>query len=222
MSLEPTFEIKPRYGLGTTIRDTIKKIWPKQVPDMDAEMLARLVFCFANNPENNGGDLSGAQDAIGICTPGLSRHYYNKRFWPERIESNDDEDVLAWLEEHLCMVPMFPRRTDCDLMAGKNITQQGVETLAKAADDCWKYIMQRDLVGFASSFLASFNAQTALFPGMIQSGVQEFIDRYSKRPGVMAWKVSGSGGGGYLVLVCHSHADFPAEAIELHIRRGKL
>lgn len=222
ISLEPTFEIKPRFGLGSTIRDTIKKIWPKQVPDMDSEMLARLIFCFANNPENNDGMLSGAQDAIGICVPGLARHYYNNRFWPERIESSDDEDILTWLENHLCMVPMFPRRLECDLMAGKSITKKGVETLAKAAEDCWMYIMQRDLDGFASSFLASFNAQKALFPGMIQSGVQEYIDKYSKRPGVLAWKISGSGGGGYLVLVCHSRADFPSGAVNLHIRREKL
>ena len=222
ISLEPTFGVKPRFGLGTTIRDTIKKIWPKQVPDMDPEMLARLVFCFANNPENNDGELSGAQDAIGICVPGLARHFYNQRFWPERIESNDDEGILSWIEEHLCMIPMFPRRPDCDLMEGKDITRQKVEALARAAEDCWEYIMQRDLSGFASSFLASFKAQTALFPGMIQPGVQEYIDKYSQMPGVLAWKMSGAGGGGYLVLVCQSHDAFPAGAIEIHIRRDKI
>ena len=222
ISLEPTFEVKPRYGLGTSIRNAIKKIWPKQMPDMDPEMLARLVFCFENNPEKNDGMLSGAQDAIGICTPGLSRHYYNQHFWPERIESNDDEGILTWLEDHLCMIPMFPRRPDCDLMASRNVTKEGVENLAKAAENCWKYIMDRDLNGFASSFLASFEAQTALFPGMIQPGVQEYIDKYSRIPGVLAWKISGAGGGGYLVLVCQSSSDFPAGAIEVYIRRGKI
>lgn len=222
ISLEPTFEIKPRYGLGSNIRDAIKKIWPKQVPDMDPEILARLVFCFENNPEKNDGMLSGAQDAIGICTPGLSRHYYNQHFWPERIESNDDEGILTWLEDHLCMIPMFPRRPDCDLMASRNITNKGVENLAKAAENCWNYIMDRDLNGFASSFRASFEAQIALFPGMIQPGVQEYIDKYSQMPGVLAWKMSGSGGGGYLVLVCQSRADFPTGAIEVYIRRGKI
>ena len=222
ISLEPTFEVKPRYGLGTSIRNAIKKIWPKQVPDMDPEMLARLVFCFENNPEKNDGMLSGAQDAIGICMPGLARHYYNQHFWPERIESNDDEGILTWLEDHLCMIPMFPRRPNCDLMAGRNITQQGVENLAKAADNCWKYIMDRDLNGFATSFLASFEAQTALFPGMIQPGVQEYIDKFSKIPGVLAWKMTGAGGGGYLALVCQSRSNFPEGAIEIHIRRDDM
>ena len=120
------------------------------------------------------------------------------------------------------MIPMFPRRPDCDLMASRNITNKGVENLAKAAENCWNYIMDRDLNGFASSFRASFEAQIALFPGMIQPGVQEYIDKYSQMPGVLAWKMSGSGGGGYLVLVCQSRADFPTGAIEVYIRRGKI
>lgn len=33
---------------------------------MDPEMLARLVFCFENNPEREDGHISGAQDSIGI------------------------------------------------------------------------------------------------------------------------------------------------------------
>ena len=36
---------------------------------MDPEMLARLVFCFENNPERHDGIISGAQDSIGICVP---------------------------------------------------------------------------------------------------------------------------------------------------------
>ena len=30
---------------------------------MDPEMLARLVFCFENNPERHDGIISGAQDS---------------------------------------------------------------------------------------------------------------------------------------------------------------
>ncbi len=77
---------------------------------MDPETLAKLVFCFENDPERSDGIISGAQDAIGICVPGLCRHYYNNRFWPERIEICSDEAVLSWLEAHLVMIPMEPRR----------------------------------------------------------------------------------------------------------------
>ena len=72
-------------------------------------MLARLVFCFENHPERTTDLVSGAQDAIGICMPGLTRHYYNNHFWPDKIETCSDEDILSWLENHICMIPIDPR-----------------------------------------------------------------------------------------------------------------
>ncbi len=219
ISLEPTFEIRDRCGLSTSTRNMIRKIWPYSLPNMDSEMLAKLVFCFENDPERSDGITSGAQDSIGICVPGLCRHYYDNRFWPEKIETCQDEAVLKWLEEHLCLIPMFPRRPGCSVVAGKDITEAKVKALAKAADACWSAILKMDLDGFASAFKASFEAQVAMFPAMIQPGVPEYIDRYSQMPGVLAWKMPGAGGGGYLVLVCSSRDTFPEGAIEITIRR---
>lgn len=110
ISLEPTFEVRDRCGLSTSTRKMIQKIWPVKLPKMDPEMLARLVFCFENNPERHDGIISGAQDSIGICVPGLVRHYYDNNFWPEKIESTQDEMTLRFLEGHLVMIPMEPRR----------------------------------------------------------------------------------------------------------------
>ena len=70
ISLEPTFEVRDRCGLSTSTRKVIQKIWSVKLPKMDPEMLARLVFCFENNPERHDGIISGAQDSIGICVPG--------------------------------------------------------------------------------------------------------------------------------------------------------
>ena len=173
ISLEPTFEIRDRCGLSTSTRNMIRKIWPYQLPNMDPEMLAKLVFCFENDPERTDGIISGAQDSIGICIPGLCRHFYNGRFWPEKIESCRDEAVLKWLESHLCMIPMFPRRPGCSVVEGKDITKPKVEALAAAADACWNAILARDLDAFAAAYKASFEAQSAMGPAMIQPGVQE-------------------------------------------------
>ena len=85
ISLEPTFEVRDRCGLSTSTRNMIQKIWPVKLPKMDPEMLARLVFCFENNPEREDGHISGAQDSIGICVPGLCRHYYDNNFWPKKM-----------------------------------------------------------------------------------------------------------------------------------------
>ncbi len=237
VSLEPTFEVRERCGLSTSTRNMIMKIWPYQLPNMDPEVLAKLVFCFENDPERSDGIISGAQDSIGICVPGLCRHYYNNRFWPEKIEMCQDEQVLSWLESHLVMIPMEPRRPGCSVVEGKDITEPKVKALAQAADDCWNAIMAMDLKGFAKAYSDSFNAQIAMFPGMVcpsfkfqvsgfkGSEVQEFIDKWSKVPGVLAYKMSGAGGGGYLACVVDDAATFAQthpEAISLTIRRPGL
>ena len=146
---------------------------------MDPEMLARLVFCFENNPERHDGIISGAQDSMGICVPGLVRHYYDNNFWPEKIESTQDEMTLRFLEDHLVMIPMEPRRPGCSVVEGKDITPEKVKALADAADACWKAIL--------------------------------------------AWKMPGAGGGGYLALVVKDSLKFAEnhdEAIHLQIRRA--
>ena len=221
ISLEPNFEVRERCGLSTSTRNVIKRIWPYQLPNMDPEMLARLVFCFENHPEREDGIISGAQDAIGICVPGLCRHYYDNHFWPEKIETCNDESILQWLENHLVMIPMEPRKPGCSVVEGKDITEPKVKVLAKAADDCWNAIMHKDLQAFASAYKASFEAQVAMFPAMIQGCVQSYIDAYKDK--VLTYKMPGAGGGGYLACVVEDAESFTSEhpeAIRLTIRRS--
>ena len=135
------------------------------------------------------------------------------------------------------MVPMEARRPGCSVVEGKDITEPKVKALTKAADDCWNAIMNRDLQGFASAYMASFDAQVAMFPGMVnpveslelkvESGksVIEYIKEYSAMPGVLAWKMPGAGGGGYLACVVENAEKFAkehSEAIRLTIRRAGM
>ncbi len=238
ISLEPTFEIRERCGLATSTRKMIQKIWPVKLPKMDPETLARLVFCFENNPERKGLHISGAQDAIGICVPGLCRHYYDNNFWPKKIESTTDEMTLRFLEQHLVLVPLDPRQPGCSVVEGKDITPQKVKALSDAADACWNAILAHDLTAFASAYKASFEAQISMFPSMVtpmifdpdgnsslltpHSSLQPEIHYWLSMTDVLATKFPGAGGGGYLALVvtdsktfCIDHPD----AIELYIRR---
>ena len=233
ISLEPTFEVRDRCGLSTSTRNMIQKIWPMKLPKMDPEMLARLVFCFENNPEREDGHISGAQDSIGICVPGLCRHYYDNNFWPKKIESTNDEMTLRFLEDHLVMVPMEPRKPGCSVVEGKDITPVKVRALADAAEACWKAIQTRKLEAFAAAYKASFEAQVAMFPGMVAPTyighpeldnryVAETVAYYSAMDDVLAWKMPGAGGGGYLALVVKDVKQFVAqhpESFEIHIRR---
>lgn len=225
ISLEPSFEIRERCGLSTSTRNVIKRIWPYQLPNMDPETLARLVFCFENHPEREDGIISGAQDAIGICVPGLCRHYYDNHFWPEKFEFCEDEKVLQWLENHIVMVPMDPRMPGCSVVEGKDISESKVMNLAHAAVNCWDAIMRMDLNDFAAAYKASFEAQIAMFPAMVQGCVQRFIDEYSALDDVLAWKMPGAGGGGYLACVVKDRTQFVQahpEAIEIKIRRSGM
>lgn len=215
-SIEPTVEFMERGGMSTSTRNAARKIWPYELPDYNEEMLARLLFCFENNPENKG-HISGAQDAIGICMTGVTRHYYDGHYWPSKIEQCHDEAVLGWLEQHIVLVPMFPRRPGCSVVEGKNITPDKVKALTDASDRCWAAMLNRDLNGFAEAFRDSFRAQIAMFRSMMQPGVQEFIDRYKHT--ALAYKMLGAGGGGHLALVLPDQAVRTPEMIPVAIRR---
>ena len=236
ISLEPTFEVRDRCGLSTSTRKVVQKIWPVRLPKMDPETLARLVFCFENNPERDDGFVSGAQDAIGICVPGLCRHYYNNHYWPEKVEYTNDEMTLRFLEQHLVMIPLEPRKPGCSVVEGKDITPEKVKALADAASACWEAILAKDLTAFAAAYKASFEAQISMFPGMVTptifdpSGVKSpykgdlegLIEFWLNQNDVLALKFPGAGGGGYLALVVNDSKAFCAhhpEAFGLQIRR---
>lgn len=214
ISLEPTMEFETRCGMSTSTRNAMKKFWPYQLPDYDPEMTAKLAFCFENEPGEDKKHISGAQDSIGICMPGLTRHYYDKTYWPLKIESCHDEEVLSWLESHICMVKMFPRRPDTVVDRETYINESNVRSLAEAANGCWDAIMRRDLDAFAKYCAASFESQIRMFPKMMAEGVNDYIDRYKDK--ALAWKMPGAGGGGYLVLVCKTPLE---NAVRIKIRR---
>lgn len=215
ISLVPIIEYNERSGMSTSTRNAAKKIWPNQLPLEKPEKLAEILFRFENEPGNEL--ISGAQDAIGICIPGLTRHYYNGKYWPEKIEKIYDEDILSWLEEHIYLVTLWPRPAGTDLLANTYITKENISGLAEASEMCWEAILKMDLQAFGKAFLASFEAQTALFPNMINEEIEAVISKY--KDSVLAWKLSGAGAGGYLVLI----SDKPVKnAMKVKIRRWML
>ncbi len=212
VSLEPVVEYNERSGMATSTRNSAKSLWPKQLPLDKPEKLAELLFRYENVPGKK--EISGAQDAIGICVPGISRHYYNKKYWPLHIETIDNEKTISWLEDRLYLVTLWPRPAGLALTENTAINETNVRSLAAAADGCWEGLVRHDLQKFAGFFKKSFEAQIRMFPSMMNKDIMAVIDRYRNR--VPAWKLSGAGGGGYLVLV----SEKPIEgAMKLKIRR---
>jgi cytidyltransferase-like protein len=212
ISLEPTHDFNFRSGMSTSTRKKAIELWKTALPSGDREQLAKVLFSFENPPGTK--EVAGSQDSIGLVFPGLNRSNYNGSYWPESIESNHDDAVLDWLEQHLYLVTLGPRQHDYSVLSDTRITPEGAKALSDAANLCWQAALQRDLHTFGRAIRQSFEAQVAMFPNMLDGGVMEMIDQYHDQ--ALGWKLSGAGGGGYLVLV----SEQPIErAIQLKIRR---
>jgi len=199
------------FGLAFPQKRAVE-LWQTEIPAGDFDKFARILFSYDNPPGTRC--FSGLQDAIGIVYPGLNRLDYCGDYWPEQIKSVDDESVLEWLEKHLYLIPLGVRNSNFNVFKGKQITTARVRRLATAADRCWSAILEKDIAKFGRFFRESFEAQIALFPAMATANVRAAIKLFSKA--ALGWKLSGAGGGGYLVLV--SEQEIPA-AIKIKIRR---
>lgn len=212
ISLEPTLAFNERSGMATSTRNSAIDLWGPRLPPGDPEKLAKILFCYDNPPGKKA--ISGSQDAIGIVMPGLNRAYYEGEYWPSFIEKVHDEATLQFVENALYLVPLGPREAGYDPLEGTNITVEGAKALSDAAENCWKAILRHDLKGFGLYFRRSFEAQVAMFPHMFNDLVGSLIDRY--RDVALGWKLSGAGGGGYLILI----ADHPIDGgLRIKIRR---
>lgn len=212
ISLEPIIEFNDRSGMASSSRRRAIELWQTDLPDGDLEKQAKILFAFENPPGTK--IFAGSQDAIGIVYPGLNRLDYAGEYWPEKITSLHEDKILRWLEQHLHLVPLGPREGDYDVFKNRDITAPKVAALAAAADACWHAILKMDAIDFGRRMRESFEAQVALFPEMSSPAIQNMIEQYS--PHALGWKLSGAGGGGYLVLVAEQPLD---GTLTLAIRR---
>jgi cytidyltransferase-like protein len=212
VSIEPTIDFNDRSGMASSTRRSAIDIWGPRLPAGDTEKLAKILFCYDNPPGTKY--ISGSQDTIGIVFPGLNIFYYEGQYWPKKIESVHDEMTLQFIEQALYLIPLGPRGPEYDVLENTRIDRQGAKALSDATYGCWEAILKHDIVKFGHYFRASFEAQIVMFPNMMNEMVAELIEEY--RNEALGWKLSGAGGGGYLILV----ADHPIEnAIRICIRR---
>jgi cytidyltransferase-like protein len=212
ISLEPVMGFNERSGMASSSRRRAIELWQTDLPEGDRVTLAKTLFAFENPPGTT--IFAGSQDAIGIVFPGLNRLDYDGQYWPEKITSQPDEKILKWIEQHLYLVPLGPRPSGFDVFKSKDIRPSKVRALAAAADGCWNAIQKMDVREFGRQFRASYEAQVAMFPQMTNPAINEMIGEYRAKS--LGWKLSGAGGGGYLVLVSPQPV---AGAIQLKIRR---
>ena len=215
ISIEPDLEFNDRSGMSSSTRKKAVELWHTDIPEGDPGLLARTLFCLENPPGTTY--VSGSQDAIGIVFPGLNRlDYAQGEYWPEKITPVQNPEVLDFIEQHLWFITLPPRDGAFNVLDRTNITADGARALAEAADGVWEALLARDINAFGRWYLASFEAQVAMFPLMKSRVVSETIEQY--RDKALGWKLAGAGGGGYLALV----SDQPVEnAIRIRIRRER-
>ena len=201
-SIEPIIEFNERSGMATSTRKKAIELWNYQLPMENPEKLAKILFRYDNDPGTK--DVSGSQDSIGIAMPGINRFYYDKgEYWPSSLETISDLSTIKWLEDRLYMVTLWPRPADFVVLENTNITFENVRKLTSAADKAWNGLVKKDIKIFSEGFNESFKAQITMFPKMMNQKISEVIDKY--RDIALSWKLSGAGGGGYLILISENN-----------------
>jgi len=211
ISLEPTIEFNERSGMASSTRRHARELWGVKIPPGNYEKLAKTLFCYDNPPGTK--IISGSQDAIGLVLPGLAYAYYDGEYWPNRIEHRLDEPLLSFVENALYLVPLGPRYADYDVLADTVFDHDHAKALADAADGHWEAILNQDIDKFGQTLRVGFEAQVAMFPHMMNERVAALIEEYRDR--ALGWKLSGAGGGGYLILA----ADKPIQGASRVVAR---
>ncbi len=197
ISLEPTLEFNERSGMASSTRHHAQELWGPKIPRGDYEKIAKVLFCYDNPPGTKV--ISGSQDSIGLVFPGLAYSHYEGQYWPSHIEHRQEESLLHFVENSLYLVSLGPRFVDYDVLVNATFDRERAKSLADATEDHWQAILDRDIVRFGKTMREGFEAQVAMFPNMMNDRVSALIDEYCDR--ALGWKLSGAGGGGYLILV---------------------
>jgi len=211
-SIEPTIEFNERSGMATSTRKKAIELWNDHLPLEKPEKLAKTLFRYDNDPGTK--EVSGSQDSIGITMPGINKFFYDKgKYWPSKFETISDLKTIKWLEDRLYMLTLWPRPDGYNVLSDTHINTENVRMLTEAADRAWDGLKAMDYDKFKDGFLESFHSQVRMFPKMMNPEIEKIIGRYEGRS--RAWKLSGAGGGGYLIII--SEEEIP-NAFKIKIR----
>ena len=200
---------RSRCGLADSTRQVAERLWGNRIPDSDPSITAKLLFGAENPPGSKY--VSGSQDAIGICLPGVNALTYSGDYWPE-IEPFSPE-CLEWLQARLWLFPTNPRPGGWSIALPALPDTAAVCAFAAATSMAANAIEMRDEELLCEAVTSACCAQVNLIPKMRCDALDEMIARAGPKLGV---GINGAGGGGYLTLISSNP---PHGSIPVFIRR---
>ena len=213
MSIEPTIEFNDKSGMATSSRKKAIELWQTQIPAGDREQLAKLIFCVENPPGTK--TISGSQDQLGILLPGLNKLNYNNGYWPVSIESITDDETLKYIANHLYLIQLPQRKQDYDVLEKTNINFTSAKKLAAATERCWAAMKAHDTASWGRATAECFEAQLEMYPAMSTPDVQAAIEKFRNQ--AYGWKLTGCGGGGYLILISEKPVPNAIKVVPCHL-----
>ena len=204
VSLRPMVRYMDRCGMATGTRVAARALWGESFPPNRTPLsLVRELYAVENADKT---EPSGAQDMCGLIYPGISRLDYDATFdggwFPVRVESTSDPDVVAWLERVIHLVPVAPRPPEYGPLGIKRLDPAWIARLGASGRTCYDAIVAMDLAALGESLNECSRAWAAILPQVfehptIKLDLRGLLAAYAAEyPGAM---MSGCGGG-YVIV----------------------
>lgn len=204
VAIEPTYPFMGRCGMGTSTRKVAMEIWDGSIPAGEPSKLVRELYAAENKRQPAP---SGSQDMAGILYPGINRldydFIYEGGYFPIHIESNNDLEVVTWLERMIYLVPINQRPLGYDPLFEKHLTPEWIKRLGQTGKDCFEAIINMDSKGLGNSMIECMTCWESILPGTVRHpsitiDLMAILSHYQKKYyGAM---YSGCGGG-YIYVV---------------------
>jgi hypothetical protein len=192
-----------RAGMATGTREIALARWGR-LPDGDPAERVRELYEAENRDR---AEPSGSQDMIGLIYPGVNRldfrFDHQGGIFPAHIESNNDADVIDWLQQVIHIVPIAQRPDGYNPLGVKNLDPDWIERLGATGKRCFDSIVRRDLAGLGQAMNECMLCWAAILPHTVAhpticTDLEGILKYYqSRHAGAM---YSGCGGG-YLYVV---------------------
>jgi len=220
--VEPEFWFMERAGICIGTRNVALGLWKDGLPDRDPEELTEELYA----AENEGkAEPSGSQDMIGLIYPGICRLDYDFThrggIFPRHIESNNDPEVAAWLENVIHILPVAPRPEGYNPLETRNLEPEWIARLGQSGKSCYDAIAARDIQALGASMNECMLCWETILPGTVrhptlQMDLMPLLEYYQ---GCYAGAMYSGCGGGYLFVA--SQTPVPgAFGVKVRIRQS--